>query len=103
MDIADREGYHLGLFSYSLGVPEWEEMRAVVETGVFGQAKAGGHALALHEYAYPMNKWFGGPLPGRPTYPTRGPPACRYRWWYEDFLVPRDEVIPPLADGSQCG
>ncbi|MGC9347531.1 MAG: hypothetical protein ACP5JG_05275 [Anaerolineae bacterium] len=96
MDIADREGYHLGLFSYSLGVPEWDEMRAVVKTGVFGQAKAGGHALALHEYAYPMNKWFGEPLPGRPTYRTRGPLACRYRWWYEDFLIPRGEVIPLL-------
>ncbi len=94
MDIADVEGYHLGLFSYSLGVPEWEEMKAVVETGVFRQAKAGGHALALHEYAYPIDKWFGDPLPGRPVEPDRGPLSCRYRYWYEDFLIPRDEVVP---------
>ena len=94
MDIADREGYHLALFSYSMGVPEWEEMKAIVETGVFRQAKAGGHALSLHEYANPMDRWYGEPLPGRPTYPNRGPLACRYRWWYEDFLIPRDEVVP---------
>lgn len=94
MEIAESEGYHLGLFSYSLGVPEWSEMQAVVETGVFGKAKAGGHMFSLHEYAYPMDRWYGEPLPGLPTYPNRGPLACRYRWWYEDFLKPRDEVIP---------
>ncbi len=94
MDIADEEGYHLALFSYSMGVPEWDEMKAVAEMGVFGQAKAGGHALSLHEYANPMNRWYGEPLPGRPTYPNRGPLACRYRWWYEDFLIPRNEVVP---------
>lgn len=94
IDIADAEGYHLGLFSYSLGVPEWDEMKAVVETGVFGKAKAGGHMFALHEYAYPMNVWYGEPLPGTPTYANRGALACRWRWWYEDFLKPRDEVVP---------
>jgi hypothetical protein len=94
MDIANREGYHLALFSYSMGVPEWDEMKAVVETGVFGQAKVGGHAFSLHEYAEPMDCWYGEPLPGRPAYPNRGPLACRYRWWYEDFLIPRNEVIP---------
>jgi len=94
MDMADEEGYKLALFSYSLGVPEWEEMKAIVESGAFGKAKAGGHALSLHEYAYPMNRWYGEALPGRPVHPNRGPLACRYRWLYEDFLIPRDEVIP---------
>ncbi|HQE91960.1 MAG TPA: hypothetical protein PLH19_05050 [Anaerolineae bacterium] len=94
MEIAEQEGYKLALFSYSMGVPEWEEMEAIVATGVFARAKAGGHALSLHEYAYPLNVWFGEPLPGRPTYPDRGPLACRYRWLYEDFLKPRNEVIP---------
>lgn len=94
MDIADREGYKLALFSYSLGVPEWEEMKAIVESGAFAQAKAGGHALSLHEYAYPINRWFGEPIPGRPAHPDRGPLACRYRWLYEDLLIPRNEVIP---------
>ena len=94
VDIADQEGYKLALFSYSMGVPEWNEWEAIVGTGVFGKAKAGGHALSLHEYAYPMDVWFGEPLPGLPTYPDRGPLACRYRWLYEDFLKPRSEVVP---------
>ncbi len=94
MELAEAEGYHLALFSYSAGVPEWEEWQAIVETGVFGKAKAGGHSLALHEYAYPMNKWYGEPLPGRPRYSDRGVLAVRYRWLYEDFLKPRGEVIP---------
>ncbi len=94
MEIAEREGYRLGLFSYSLGVPEYDEFAALVETGVFRQAKSGGHVFTLHEYAWPMDKWYGEPLPGLPTYPNRGPLACRYRWWYEDFLIPRDEVVP---------
>lgn len=94
MEIAEAEGYHVGLFSYSLGVPEYEEFAALVETGVFQKAKAGGHVFALHEYAWPMDKWYGEPLPGQPAYPDRGPLACRYRWWYEDFLIPRGEVVP---------
>ena len=94
MEIADQEGYKLGLFSYPMGVPEWEEWEGIVETGVFGMAKAGGHMLSLHEYAYPMDVWFGEPLPGKPTYPDRGPLSCRYRWLYEDFLKPRNEVVP---------
>ncbi len=94
MDFAEPEGYKLGLFSYSLGVPEWDEIKAIVETGVFARAKTGGHVLALHEYAKPMDKWYGEPLPGLPRYPDRGPLAFRYRWWYEDFLKPRNEVIP---------
>ncbi len=94
MPIAEEEDFKILLFSYSMGVPEWEEMGAIVETGVFAMAKAGGHALALHEYAYPIDKWFGDPLPGRPTYPDRGALAFRYRWLYEDFLIPRGEVIP---------
>lgn len=93
MEFAEVAGYKLALFSYSMGVPEWEEWAAIVNTGVFAIAKAGGHILALHEYAYPIDVWFGDPLPGRPAYPDRGPLACRYRWLYEDFLKPRGEVV----------
>ncbi|MBN1260459.1 MAG: hypothetical protein JXB35_07245 [Anaerolineae bacterium] len=94
MEIADTEGYKVGLFSWSLGVPEYDEFEAIFATGVFKHAKQHGHVLALHEYAWPMNKWYGESLPGYPTYPDRGPLACRYRWWYEDFLKPNDQVIP---------
>jgi hypothetical protein len=95
MSIADANGYKLAIFSYSVGVPEWEEWQAIVETGVFAQAKAAGHILALHEYNYPvMDRWWGEPLPGHPAYPDRGSLSGRYRHLYDDFLVPRDEVVP---------
>ncbi|MBN1488120.1 MAG: hypothetical protein JW981_10810 [Anaerolineae bacterium] len=103
IEFANQEGYKLAMFGYSLGVPEWEEIEAIVNTGVFSAAKAGGHALALHEYAYPMQKWYGEPLPGKPTYPNRGSLACRYRWWYEDFLIPRDEVVPLFLTEANLG
>jgi len=94
MDLAEAEGFKLALLSYSTGVPEWEEMKAIVETGMFARAKQGGHVLALHEYGTPMDVWFGEPIPPRQPHPQRGALCCRYRWWYDDFLVPRDEVIP---------
>jgi hypothetical protein len=94
MDFAEAEGFKLALFSYSMGVPEWDEIEAIVETGVFARAKEGGHILALHEYGNPMDQWFGEPIPPRPAHPERGALACRYRWWYDEFLVPRDEVVP---------
>jgi hypothetical protein len=96
MDIAEREGIKIALFTWNAGTPEWEEMEGVVETGVFARAKEGGHILALHEgtFAPPITTGYGRPLPGRPTYPNRGELCCRYRWLYEDFLKPRNEVIP---------
>jgi hypothetical protein len=98
MDIAEREGFKTALFTWNAGTPEWEEMEAVVETGVFARAKEGGHILSLHEatFAPPVTTGYGEPLPGRPRYANRGTLCCRYRWLYEDFLKPRNEVIPLL-------
>jgi hypothetical protein len=95
MDIAESNAYRLAIFSYSVGVPEWEEWQAVVETGVFQRAKDGGHILALHEYNWPnIDRFWGEPLPSRPVYPQRGVLTGRYRHLYEDFLIPQDQVIP---------
>ncbi len=106
MNIAEANDYKLALFSYSMGVPEWYEWEAMVETGVFARAKAGGHILSLHEYgeynALSMSAGWGEPIPlypgqpidERPRFPDRGIYTGRYRHLYEDFLIPRDEVIP---------
>jgi hypothetical protein len=98
MDIAEREGFKIALFTWNAGTPEWEEMEAVVETGVFARARQGGHILSLHEATFspPVTAGYGEPLPGRPQYSDRGTLCCRYRWLYEDFLKPRNEVIPLL-------
>jgi hypothetical protein len=103
MEIAEANGYKLALFSYSTGVPEWQDWAAIVETGIFARAKAGGHILALHEYDWPnlRHNW-GGSIPGQPQYdPDRGVLAGRYRHLYRDFLIPRGEVIPLAI--TECG
>lgn len=102
MNIAEANGYKLALFSYSTGVPKWHEWEAIVETGVFVRAKAGGHALALHEYDWPvMDQRWGEPTEDLPPYEDRGVLAGRYRYLYRDFLIPRDEVIPLVI--TECG
>jgi len=95
MDIAETNGYKLALFSYSVGVPQWHEWEAIVETGVFVRAKEGGHILALHEYGWPTTdaRW-GEATEDMPPYEDRGVWTGRYRYLYRDFLIPRDEVIP---------
>jgi hypothetical protein len=95
MEIAEENGYKLALFSYSVGVPEFEEWEAIVETGVFERAKQGGHILALHEYNWPhVDGGWGDPLPGLPAFKDRGVLTGRYRHLYEDLLRPRDQIIP---------
>jgi hypothetical protein len=102
MNIADTNGYKLALFSYSVGVPKWHEWEAIVETGIFAQAKERGHVLSLHEYNYPVMSYrWGEPLEDQPSYPDRGVLSGRYRHLYRDFLIPRDEVIPlAVAEGG---
>jgi hypothetical protein len=95
MDIAEANGYKLALFSYSGGVPQWHKWEAIVETGIFAQAKERGHILALHEYNWPtMDLRWGEPTEDLPPYEDRGVLTGRYRYLYRDFLIPRDEVIP---------
>jgi hypothetical protein len=102
MDIAEANGHRLALFSYSTGVPQWHEWEAIVETGVFARAKAGGHALALHEYDWPViDRLWGEPTEDLPPYEDRGVLAGRYRHLYRDFLIPRDEVVPLVI--TECG
>jgi len=95
MNIAEANGYKLALFSYSVGVPQWHDWEAIVETGIFARAKEGGHILSLHEYNWPVaNYRWGEPTEDQPPYEDRGVLTGRYRYLYRDFLIPRDEVIP---------
>ena len=92
--LAEAKGVKLAIFSYSMGVPEWDEWVAIVATGVFQLAKAGKHILSLHEYALPTWKWWGQKIPGRVADPNHGPLMCRYRWLFEDLLIPAGLTIP---------
>jgi len=93
IDIADANGYKLALFSYSRGVPEINEWEAIINTGIFAKAKAGGHILSLHEYASPTNLWYGQPIPGAEQRDDAGPLCTRYRFLYE-LLKEKNQVIP---------
>ena len=63
---ADALGIKLGLFGFNLGEPEWFEMVAIVETGVFSEAKKGGHILTWHDGAFgdtEIRTYYGGGIP----------------------------------------
>jgi hypothetical protein len=107
MDLAEARGLRLALFSFSAGTPEWDDMTAIVETGVFARAKAGGHILALHEGVYgavPVDKWYGSEnhIPGAPVIPDTGALTGRYRYWYH-LLEQRDQVIPLFISEFYAG
>jgi len=97
MERAEAEGLKLALFSFNTGTPEWEEMKAMVATGVFARARQGGHILALHEGVpwpdRPIDLWWGDPIPGSPEVAGAGPLCFRYRYLYH-LLRQRGEVVP---------
>jgi len=92
MDIANANGYTIALFSYSLGVPEWDEIQAIVATGCLAQALRDGHYISLHEYTDPLDNAYGEPIDGTEPNPNRGPFACRYRYWQDAVGGP--ELMP---------
>src|SRR5687767_7770368 len=59
---ADRRGLKVALPAFNAGTPEWDEMQAFAEAGLFGLLKAGGHLLSVHEGVFgrvPMDSGFG--------------------------------------------
>jgi len=96
MELAEANGLKLGLFSLCAGTPEWDQMVAMVNTGVFGKARRGGHILCLHEGVFgndPVDKWWGERIPGSPVVEGAGALCFRYRYLYH-LLKGRNEVIP---------
>lgn len=88
-----QHGFKTAVGSFSTGVPEWDEFEQFLPA--IRAAKQHDGILTLHEYDAPtMDRTVGAGLPGKPNHPDRGVLALRYRWWYEDFLKPRDLVIP---------
>lgn len=105
MEKAEKHSLRLGLFALCAGTPEWDEMQAMVETGVFSVARKGGHILTLHEGVFspadPVDKWHGDVIPGSPVVEGAGPLCFRYRYLYH-LLKQRDEVVP-LVVSEWCG
>ena len=86
-------GLRAAVGGFATGVPELYQFYAFLPA-VEAAFRYGG-ILTLHEYGAPtLDYLYGDPLPGYPTYPNRGPLALRYRWFYEDILIPRGSVVP---------
>ena len=126
LDIAEANDLNLAIFGFSAGTPEWVDLLAIVETGVFARAKAGGHILTLHEGVFgddPIDKWWnvhfvdsggnpsgentgvtatGGWIPGGPVLEGAGGLCLRYRFLYH-LLAERDEVVPLFVSEFYAG
>jgi len=86
-------GLRCAVGAFSAGTPEYNEIEAFLPA--IRAAKEHGGILTLHEYDAPLfDRSVGQGVPGAAAYADRGPLALRYRYWYEDFLKPRDLVIP---------
>ena len=103
---ANEMGIRIAIFSLNAGTPEWNEMQAMVETGVFARAKAGGHAMAVHEGVLgvdvAIDDGFGGSIPGAPAVEGAGAMCFRYRYLYS-LLQDRDEVVPLIVSEFYAG
>jgi hypothetical protein len=96
MGIAEQHDMKIAIFTFNAGCPEWDEMVAVVETGVFGVARKGGHILTIHEGVFgtdPVDKWFGATIPGSPQVEGAGALNFRYRYLYH-LIKQRNELVP---------
>ncbi len=95
-----QHGFKTAIGAFSAGVPEWEEFEQFLPA--IKVAKEHGGVLTVHEYDAPtLNRSYGAGLPGHPNYPDRGALTLRYRWWYEDMLIPQGLVIPLII--SEAG
>jgi hypothetical protein len=93
-------GFRAAIGGFSTGTPELEQFLKFLPA--IRAAQRCGGILTLHEYGAPtFDLWFGTSLPGQPAYPNRGVLAFRYRWWYEDILIPNGLAIPLVV--SEAG
>jgi hypothetical protein len=104
---AETRGIRLGLFAFNAGTPEWADMVAMAETGVFQAAYEGGHVVTTHEGVFdgdPIDRLFGDVIPGAPAVERAGALCGRYRYWMEAIRQAGSDC-PPLVvsefyDGS---
>lgn len=88
-----RYGFRAAIGGFASGVPEVEEFALFIPA--IETAMQYGGILTLHEYSAPvMTEGYGSALPGYPYHDDRGSLTFRYRWFYEELLLPRGLAIP---------
>ncbi len=88
-----RYGFRAAIGGFSTGVPEMNEF--VLFLPAIETAMQYGGILTLHEYSAPViTHGYGSALPGYPFHADRGSLTFRYRWYYEEILIPNNLVIP---------
>jgi len=88
-----RHGLRVAVGSFATGTPEWEEFARFLPA--IEAAHRHGGILTVHEYDAPtMERSVGMALPGQSARGDRGTLLLRYRWWYEDYLIPRGIAVP---------
>ncbi len=94
------QGLAVAVGGFSAGVPEWEDMDEFLPA--LEAAQEYGGIMTLHEYDAPtLTRAVGASLPGQPAYADRGALMLRYRWWYEDLILPRELDVPLII--SEAG
>jgi len=96
MDEANHRGIKVLLFSLNAGTPEWGQMLAMANSGVFERAKQEGHGLAWHDGVFgndAVEKGFGLSIPGAPYIPGCGLLCGRWRNLYH-LLRQHNAVVP---------
>jgi hypothetical protein len=105
IELAEAQGLKLGIFALCAGTPEWNEMEAMVSTGVFGRAREGEHILTLHEGVFdddPIDKWWGDLIPGAPEVEGAGALCFRYRYLYH-LLRQQGQILPLIMSEIGLG
>lgn len=88
-----RHGYRAAIGGFATGVPEMDEFALFIPA--IETAMQYGGILTLHEYSAPvMTHGYGSSLAEYPFHPDRGSLTFRYRWYYEELLIPRGLLIP---------
>lgn len=106
-ELARQDGLNYAHLALNCGTPEWDELNALVESGMFDHAKNNKGILLLHEGVFnerdPISLWWPAMSPFGQDIRGAGWLCLRYRILYEGFLKPKNLVIPLVISEFYAG
>lgn len=95
----------LAIPGFNNGTPEWVEMLAMRESGLFKLMEARGDLLMVHEGVWwdePITQGFGDLIPGAPSVPDNAGSKCgRFNYWYGGLGIRVPFVVSEWYDGNK--